>query len=182
MSDRVTALFDQRNDAEAAVDTLRSLGVSNDHISVVAQDSHGHTNVGDGNAAHEAADAGERTAKGALAGAGAGALFGLAALAIPGVGPFITAGWLAAALGVTGGAVASGAIVGGTSGALAGLLAKAGYDKDEADHYGSHIERGGIMVAVNTQGAAIGDIEARRVLEQFGGQTWGNQSASRMAA
>jgi hypothetical protein len=36
--------------------------------------------------------AGKRAAKGAAAGAGAGLLFGLAALAIPGVGPFITAG------------------------------------------------------------------------------------------
>ncbi len=176
MSDRITALFDNRGDAEAAVDELRSLGVDNDDISIVAQDRHGNTTTGDG-----ASDAGERTAKGALAGAGAGALFGLAALAIPGVGPFITAGWLASALGVTGGAIASGAIVGGTSGALAGLLAKAGYDQAEADYYGSGIESGGILVAVDASDSDISRAEARDALERFGGQTWGNQSSSLMA-
>ena len=181
MPDRVTALFERRNDAEAAVDDLRAMGVPNDAMSIVAQDSHGQTTVGDG-AAHEASDAGERTAKGALAGAGAGALFGLAALAIPGVGPFITAGWLAAALGVTGGAIASGAIVGGTSGALAGLLAKAGYDKDEADYYGSGIERGGLLLAVDTTHSSITAAEVRRVMEQFGGDLWGNHDATRIAA
>jgi hypothetical protein len=65
----------------------------------------------------------------------------LAALAIPGVGPFITAGALATALGTTGGALAAGAIVGGTSGAIAGGLSKAGYSKDEAEFYGPAVER-----------------------------------------
>ena len=179
MSDRITALFDHRGDAEAAVGELRALGVDNNDISIVAQDSHGHTTTGSGD---DAGDAGERTAKGALAGAGAGALFGLAALAIPGVGPFITAGWLAAALGVTGGAIASGAIVGGTSGALAGLLAKAGYDRDEADYYGAGIERGGIMVAVDNSDGNVSSGEVRDALERFGGNTWGNQATTRLAA
>ena len=76
------------------------------------------------------------------------AAFGLAALLIPGVGPFITAGVLASALGATGGAIASGAIVGGASGALAGAFAKAGYSREEADFYGSTVERGGVLVAV----------------------------------
>jgi hypothetical protein len=124
-------------------------------------------------------------AKGALAGVGTGALFGLAAAAIPGVGPFITAGWLAAALGVTGGAIASGALVGGTSGALAGLLSRAGYDREEADHYATGIERGGLLVAVETVGGMVSAGEVRRELEQYGGHIWGNPSyapMTRMAA
>jgi hypothetical protein len=185
MAERITALFDHRHDAERAVDALRAMGVDDGDISVVAQDRHGHPGVdefGDGfalthtEATDEVTDAGERAAKGAAAGAGAGALFGLAALAIPGVGPFITAGWLAAALGVAGGAVASGAIVGGTSGALAGLLTRAGYDREEADYYGSGIERGGLLVAVDTGGGMISSGEAKRVLEQNGGHLWENHA------
>ncbi len=192
MTERVTALFDHRHDAERAVDALRELGVADDAISLIAQDSHGRItdDYGDGGIKHteatdEVSDAGERMAKGAMAGAGTGALFGLAALAIPGVGPFITAGWLAAALGVTGGAIASGAIVGGTSGALAGLLARAGYDREEADHYATGIERGGLMVAVDTTGGLVSAGEARRVMEQYGGHAWGDPTyapMTRMAA
>jgi len=121
--------------------------------------------------AEDAGDTAERVGKGALAGAGAGTLFGLAALAIPGVGPFITAGWLASVLGVTGGALAAGAVVGGTSGALAGLFAKAGHDENEARYYGEAVERGGVYVAVDTRGGQLAAEQIRSVLTQHGGRT-----------
>jgi hypothetical protein len=92
-------------------------------------------------------------------------------VAIPGVGPFITAGVLASALGATGGAVAAGAIVGGTSGALAGAFAKAGYSKEEAEYLGSTIERGGVLVAVDAD-----DVSAARLrseLTRLGGRAYG---------
>jgi hypothetical protein len=120
----------------------------------------------------------ERVGKGALAGAGVGTLFGLAALLIPGVGPFITAGVLASTLGAAGGAVAAGAIVGGTSGALAGAFSKAGYSKEEAEFYGSTVERGGVLVAVESD-----DVSTERLrseLVQLGGRTYGtSQTAGR---
>jgi hypothetical protein len=96
----------------------------------------------------------------------------LAALAIPGVGPFITAGALASALGTTGGALAAGAIVGGTSGAIAGGLSKAGYTREESEFYGPAVERGGVLVAVETGGAVSPD-QAREVLTRNGGRTYG---------
>ena len=114
---RVTAVFDDRTQAERAITELRRRGIPDAQMSVVsrrADDVEVKKGATDDNT-------GERMGKGALAGAGVGTLFGLAALAIPGVGPFITAGVLASALGVTGGAIASGAIVGGASGALAGV-------------------------------------------------------------
>ena len=98
-------------------------------------------------------------------------LFGLAALAIPGVGPFITAGALATALGTTGGALAAGAIVGGTSGAIAGGLSKAGYTREESEFYGPAVERGGVLVAVDTEGVISPD-EAREVLTRNSGRTY----------
>jgi hypothetical protein len=114
---------------------------------------------------------GERAAKGAAVGAGAGVLFGLAALAIPGLGPFITAGGLASALGATGGALASGAIVGATSGAIAGALTRAGYTKEESDFYGPAVERGGVLIAVETEDVASSN-EAGEILAQHGGRTY----------
>ena len=165
---RVTAVFDDQARAEGAVTELRRLGVTDTDLSFVAR------NEEEAVAAGASADtAGKRAAKGAAAGAGAGLYsFGLAALAIPGVGPFITAGALASALGTTGGALAAGAIVGGTSGAIAGGLSKAGYSREESEFYGPAVERGGVLVAVDTEGVVSPD-QAREVLTRNGGRTYG---------
>jgi uncharacterized membrane protein len=164
---RVTAVFDDREQAERAITELRRSGISESEMSIVSrrpEDVEVKSGAGDDKA-------GERIGKGALAGAGVGTLFGLAALVIPGVGPFITAGVLASALGATGGAVAAGAIVGGTSGALAGAFSKAGYSKEEAEYFGSTVERGGVLVAVDAD-----DVSAERLraeLTRLGGRTYG---------
>jgi uncharacterized membrane protein len=164
---RVTAVFDDRTQAERAITELRRRGIPDAQVSIVSR----RPDDVDVTAGRDDAKTGERVGKGALAGAGVGTLFGLAALLIPGVGPFITAGVLASALGATGGAIASGAIVGGTSGALAGAFSKAGYSHDEAEFYGSGVERGGVLVAVETD-----DMSSERLrseLAQLGGRTYG---------
>ena len=143
---RVTAVFDNTSQAERAVSELRRRGIPDAQISIVSRRAD-DVDVTKG----AADDTGSRVGKGALAGAGVGTLFGLAAALIPGVGPFITAGTLATALGATGGAAAAGAIVGGTSGALAGAFSKAGYSREEAEFYGSRVESGGDA----TNGAAF---------------------------
>jgi uncharacterized membrane protein len=169
---RVTAVFEDRTQAERAITELRRRGIPDAQMSVVsrrADDVEVKTGATDDSA-------GERMGKGALAGAGVGTLFGLAALAIPGVGPFITAGVLASALGATGGAIASGAIVGGASGALAGVFSKAGYSREEAEFYGSTVERGGVLVAVDAD-----DVSSERLrseLTQLGGRTYGAGSTT----
>ncbi|BCM92095.1 hypothetical protein IAD21_03974 [Abditibacteriota bacterium] len=159
---RVSALFDTRAQAEAAVNAIRAQGVSEAHFSVI-------TRQGDGTAvAHD--DAGDDVAKGTLAGVGVGALFGIAAALIPGVGPFITAGTLlSTALGAVGGGAVAGAVVGGTTGLVASALARAGYDEREANYYGSALEQGGTLVTVDT-----GDLNAaavQQILSQHGGRT-----------
>jgi len=172
-TNRVTAVFESRNQAEQAITALRQIGVTESQLSIIAPHGEKAQVTGGGSVADDAGDTAERMGKGALAGAGAGTLFGLAALAIPGVGPFITAGWLASALGVTGGAIAAGAIVGGTSGALAGAFAKAGYDEDEARYYGSAVERGGVFVAVDTSTGNVPADQVRATLSRYGGQAAG---------
>jgi len=165
---RVTAVFDDQTKAEESVSELRRLGVTDTELSFVARSED------EAVAAGASPDtAGKRAAKGAAVGAGAGLLFGLAALAIPGIGPFITAGGLATALGTTGGALASGAIVGGTSGAIAGGLSRAGYTKEESEFYGPSVERGGVLVAVESEGV-VSPEEALEIMERHGGQTYGS--------
>jgi hypothetical protein len=163
---RITAVFDDHARAEEAVTELRRLGVEDTDLSFVARSEDEAVAAG---ASRESV--GERAAKGAAVGAGAGLLFGLAALAIPGIGPFITAGGLATALGTTGGALASGAIVGGTSGAIAGALTRAGYSKEESDFYGPAVERGGVLVAVETGGAVSAE-DAGDILVLHGGRAF----------
>lgn len=164
---RVTAVFDDRTQAERAITELRRRGITDAQLSIVSR------RADDVDVTSRPADdtTGARVGKGALAGAGVGTLFGLAAALIPGVGPFITAGALASALGATGGAAAAGAIVGGASGALAGAFSKAGYSKEEAEFYAPMVERGGVLVAVEAD-----DVPAERLraeLEQLGGRTYG---------
>ena len=165
---RVTAIFDSQREAEQAIEALRRIQVPDAHLSAVTRRV---DDVEVGEHKHKHGDsAPARVAKGMVAGAGIGALFGLAAIAIPGVGPFITAGALASTLGATGGAAAAGAIVGGTSGAIAGALVRAGYTHDEAEYYGSAVERGGVLVAVDTED--VSEREVRSVLSEFGGRSY----------
>lgn len=171
LSTRVSAIFDSRKNAEQAIQELRRMGLSDAHVSIVARHGDETQWEGDGTVTDHAGDTAERVGKGAVAGASVGALFGLAAVAIPGVGPFITAGWLASLLGITGGAAASGAIVGGTSGAIAGAFAKAGYEEDEAHYYSSAVERGDIFVAVDTANSSLSPFEVRDVLYRHGGRS-----------
>jgi hypothetical protein len=79
---------------------------------------------------------------GALGGA-LGWLVGIGALAIPGVGPFIAAGPIMAALG----GAAVGAAVGGITGALIGM----GIPEFEAKRYEGRVREGGILISVHTE-------------------------------
>lgn len=175
MNNRVTAVFDSRQDAEQAVDWLRGNGVPNDNISVLARHADDTAAVAERTGAERVDDdPGSDMARGAgtglAAGAGVGALFGLAAAMIPGIGPFITAGALANALGAAGGGAVAGAIVGGTSGAIAGALSKWGLDQADANYYGGEVERGGVFVAADLDGTALSRTQAQEALGQLGGR------------
>ena len=93
---------------------------------------------------------------------------------IPGVGPFITAGPLLAALthalGAAGSGAVAGAIVGGTSGAVAGALSKWGLDKADAKYYGAEIERGATFVAVDLDGTSLTRKDVEDAFRRFHGR------------
>ena len=111
----VTGVFEARGDAERAVNQLRSLGVPQDRIGLIAPGSQPET-IERGVPVTDTEDPGMGRAMGAAVGgamgAAGGATLGLAAasLAIPGVGPVIAFGMIGAALLGTMGAAAGAAI------------------------------------------------------------------------
>ncbi|MBA4031955.1 MAG: hypothetical protein C0478_13840 [Planctomyces sp.] len=92
--------------------------------------------------------------EGATAGAGTGLLLGgtlgwlagIGMLAIPGLGPFIAAGPIMAAL--------SGAAVGGTLGGLTGALVGMGIPEIEAKHYEEKVKAGHSLISVHSETGA----------------------------
>lgn len=169
----VTAVFDNRTEAERAVTQLRSAGINDSQISIIAQD--------DGNKAVTTDGAGEETAKDVIGtaalGAGAGTLLGIAALAIPGVGPLVAAGAIAST--AIPGAALTGAAIGAAAGGLTGLLKDHGVSDDDSAYYEQSINNGGVFVSVDADGASLDRQSAEDILYNAGGHS---SSRSRSAA
>jgi hypothetical protein len=145
--------------AEQIANDLRKCGFSADDISVLFPDK-GETR----DFAHEQhTKAPEGAATGAgtggLLGGGLGWLVGIGSLAIPGVGPFIAAGPIMAALG----GAAVGAAVGGLTGALVGM----GMPEYEAKQYEGKIRGGNILISVHTDdGEQVSRV--KEIFERYG--------------
>jgi hypothetical protein len=144
MASKNTAVFGiyrDRVSVEEAVDNMRAAGFRNTDISVLFPDNQGTKDF-----AHEKHT---KAPEGAAAGAGSGALIGgtlgwlvgIGALAIPGIGPFVAAGPIVAALA----GVGAGGALGGIVGALVGL----GIPEYEAKRYEGRIKSGGILLSVH---------------------------------
>lgn len=142
MTQTITALFDNFNDAEVAVRDLEAAGVPHDDISLVANNAHGAHDHKVMNTAEAAKDAGRGAGIGATVGGLGGLLTGLGVMAIPGVGPVVAAGWLVA----TAVGAVTGAVVGGAAGGVVGALTKAGVSDSDANVYAEGVRRGGTLV------------------------------------
>jgi len=171
----ISAIFDDRSEAEAAVRELREAGVDTGRLSVIGRDED-RTTLSDGTGEVVDNDAVGDTAGGALAGAGVGAILGVAALAIPGVGPLAAAGAIASS--AIPGAAAIGAGVGAVAGGLTGLLKDHGISDDDAAYYEGRINEGGIFVSADISDGDIEAETAREILLRNGGH---NASQPRMA-
>ena len=127
--------------AEMIVRNLKDAGFSDSAISVLYADRSGTSEFAHENKtkAPEGATAGAST--GGVLGGGLGLLLGVGALAIPGLGPFIAAGPIMAALG----GAAVGATVGGITGALIGM----GIPEYEAKVYESRLREGSVLFSVH---------------------------------
>lgn len=159
----VSAVFDSHAEAERAVTELRANGVPNDAISLIAQ--HDGKNTETDGAGEAVTDVVGKTALGA----GLGTLLGIAALAIPGVGPLVGAGAIAAA--AIPGAAVTGAAVGAAAGGLAGLLSDHGVHADDATYYEDRVNSGGVFVSVDTDNLGVSRDVAEDILYGAGGHS-----------
>ena len=139
----VFCIAQSESQAIGIVEQLKVANFSNNDISVLLPDKsttkdfahEQHTK------APEGAAAGGVT--GGVLGGVAGWLVGIGALAIPGVGPFIAAGPIMAALG--------GAAVGGALGGITGALVGMGIPEYEAKRYEGKVKDGNVLISVHTE-------------------------------
>lgn len=157
----VFGIFRDRMQVEQVVDEFRRQGFRYNDISVLFPQSDSTKQF-----AHEKHT---KAPEGAATGAGTGAvvggtlgwLVGIGALAIPGLGPFIAAGPIMAAL--------AGAGVGGAVGGLTGALIGMGIPEYEAKRYEGIVKGGGILVSVHSDNSEWTG-KAKEIMRRFGGK------------
>ena len=154
MTVTISRLYDNHTDAQHAVRRLEVAGVPHSDISIVANNSVGWFSTdkkvdrdGDG-----MDDRAEGAGIGAGVGGAAGLLAGLGLLAIPGLGPVVAAGWLAA--------TAVGAAAGATTGGIVGALTEAGVSEADAHSYAEGVRRGGNLVSARVADADRSRLDA----------------------
>jgi hypothetical protein len=163
-SQTITRLYDNHADAMEVVQQLEAANVPHSDISLVSNDAEGlHSNVRQTGTATgltsgdpdqgATTGAGTGASLGTALGGGAGLLAGIGALAIPGIGPIVAAGWLVAAL--------TGAGVGAAACGLLGSLTGAGVSEADAHVHAEGVRRGGTLVTVRadeTQAARVNSV------------------------
>lgn len=157
MAQPIVGIFDHKEQAHGAVLDLLNSGVPRGDISVVASDKPLERVVGQ-NLAPSFPAAGA-TPDGVL-----GMLFGLSTLTLPGVGPVLMAGPLAAALS----AALAGMGMGVAPGGMIGAMTSAGFTEEHAHMYTDIIQHGGAVVAVATD--AILGSAVYEILQQHGAE------------
>jgi hypothetical protein len=164
MSGKNTAVFGiyaNYDNVESGVEALKTAGFRNTDISVLFAENQGSKDF-----AHEK---NTKAPEGAATGAGTGAvaggilgwIVGIGVLAIPGVGPFIAAGPIMAAL--------AGVGVGGTIGGITGALIGLEIPEYEAKRYEGRVKDGGILLSVHSDDSAWTK-RAKEILERTGAQ------------
>ena len=160
MAVTISRLYDRYADAERAVTALESAGIPNSDISIVANNSdewYSGKKDRDGEGVDDRAEsAGKGAGIGAGLGGAAGLLAGLGLLAIPGLGPVVAAGWLAA--------TAVGAAAGAATGGIIGALTEAGVSEEDAHTYAEGVRRGGTLVTARVPDADRAKLDA--ILDQ----------------
>lgn len=140
MTRKLVGVYQDEQQAVDAVEELKRNGYSADDISIFTRDRKSLSDMSEetGTMAPEGVAAGAAT--GGIAGGALGLLAGLGALAVPGIGPVLAAGPIAAA--ISGAAAGAGAL--GLVGGLVGL----GFPESEAEEYEAEVKNGRILVIV----------------------------------
>ena len=154
-------IYSDRNGVERGVEALKIAGYRNTDISVLFPETTGTKDFA--HEKHTKAPEGATTGAGTglVLGGALGWLAGIGALAIPGLGPFIAAGPIMAAL--------AGAGVGGTVGGVVGALVGMGIPEYEAKRYEGRIKNGGILLSVHCDDSEWTK-KAKQILEDSGAE------------
>jgi len=169
----VFGIVKSHSQAEQVVEGLQDSGFPVSEISVLLPDKEGKHDIGHVKAtkAPEGATTGATT--GGVTGGVLGLLAGIGALAIPGVGPFIAAGPIMAAL--------SGAAIGATTGGLVGALVGMGIPEVEAKRYEGKLKSGNYLIAVHVRDGEEKD-RAKEIFKSAGAEDISTTSMSKAPA
>jgi membrane protein YqaA with SNARE-associated domain len=146
---------------ENGVEALKSAGFHNSGISVLFSENTGSAHFAHKKGTKAPEEASTGAATGVVLGGALGWLVGISTLPIPGLGPFIAAGPIMAALAGAG----VGGVVGGFTGALIGM----GIPEHKAKRYEGHVKDGGILLSVHS-GSSEWTKRAKMILEETGAQ------------
>lgn len=140
---KIVGVFETEEEASRAITGLQRYGFPSGDISVITKDRDDLESITSdtGTKAPEGVAAGVAT--GSMLGGVAGLLAGIGALAIPGIGPILAAGPIAATL--------AGAAVGAGAGGMVGGLIGLGIPEDEAKDYEAYVDKGKILVIVEAK-------------------------------
>ncbi len=159
MTTTVVGVFQTEQSAQTAVNNLRDMGVPLEDISVIARPQGDIYNERGEviNVTDEHMTAGE----GLTVGAVWGGLVGLAALALPGIGPLVTSNIFTAAL--------TGAVAGAATGGIAGaLIDAASVPEEHANVYAERVHAGSTLVTAQVDDSLAA--RARSVLHTAGAE------------
>lgn len=161
----VSAVFDSDDEAREAISALRSQGISDASLSLITQRRGTTTTANaDGDVVDEEHS---NWLRGILGGGALGAGLGVAALAIPGVGPLVAAGAIAAA--AVPEAIAIGAVAGAALGTANEALKSHGVSDEDVAYYGDTLKKdGGVLVTVHPHGEATQQ-SIQEILHAHGG-------------
>jgi hypothetical protein len=163
----VSAVFDTEAEADRALADLRASGVPDRALSIIAKHDGKNTETSGTGETHDHGHG--SIIRGLLGGGALGAGLGVAALAIPGVGPLAALGAIAASAAPE--AAVIGGVLGATAGGLNEMLNKHGVSKEDATYYSDHIGRGGTFVSVDANVDSTDAAMVQRILRDNGGHS-----------
>ncbi|HEX4869535.1 MAG TPA: hypothetical protein VFV15_02265 [Moraxellaceae bacterium] len=159
MTNAVFGTAESEDVARHIVDDLKSRGIVPENISALFPEKSTSQNFAEEQNTKMPEGASTGAGVGGLLGGSLGWLVGVGSLAIPGLGPFVAAGPIMAALS----GAAAGAAVGGLTGALIGL----GIPEHEVKHYEEKIGEGSILLSVQASSAAEAE-QVKQIFERDG--------------
>ena len=162
MADKaVFGIAKSESQAIAIANDLKAEGFGPNEVSVLLPDRAGTRNFAHEQHTKAPEGAAAGGVGGAVLGGALGWLVGIGSLAIPGLGPFIAAGPIMAAL--------AGAAGVGAAGGLIGALIGMGIPEYEAKRYEGRLREQNILLSVHTENSDQRDV-AKRILEAGGAE------------